>query len=47
MPATRDFFRQGAYEAEASTPQQLDELTRSTYQQWGGIIRELGLTRQQ
>ncbi len=24
MPATRDFFRQGAYEAEASTPQQLD-----------------------
>lgn len=46
MPATRDFFRQGAYEAEASTPQQLDELTHSTYQQWGSIIRKLGLTRQ-
>jgi tripartite-type tricarboxylate transporter receptor subunit TctC len=46
MPATRDFFRQGAYEAESSTPQQLDELTHSTYEQWGSIIHQLGLTRQ-
>jgi tripartite-type tricarboxylate transporter receptor subunit TctC len=46
MPETRDFFRRGAYEAESSTPQQLDELTHSTYEQWGGIIRQLGLTRQ-
>lgn len=46
MPATRDFFRQGAYEAESSTPQQLADLTRSTYDQWGGIIRQLGLVRQ-
>lgn len=46
MPATRDFFRQGAYEAESSTPQQLDELTHSTYEQWGSIIHQLGLIRQ-
>jgi tripartite-type tricarboxylate transporter receptor subunit TctC len=47
MPATRDFFRQGAYEAESSSPQQLAELTRATYDQWGDIIRKLGLVKQQ
>ena len=46
MPATRDFFRQGACEAESSSPQQLDDLTRATYDQWGDIIRKLGLTKQ-
>jgi tripartite-type tricarboxylate transporter receptor subunit TctC len=46
MPATRDFFRQGAYEAESSSPQQLAELTRATYDQWGEIIRKLGLVKQ-
>lgn len=47
MPATREFFRQGAYEAESSSPQQLAELTRATYDQWGDIIRKLGLVKQQ
>ncbi|MGJ7573117.1 Bug family tripartite tricarboxylate transporter substrate binding protein [Variovorax sp. RB2P76] len=47
MPATREFFRQGAYEAESSSPQQLAELTRATYAQWGDIIRKLGLVKQQ
>jgi tripartite-type tricarboxylate transporter receptor subunit TctC len=46
MPATRDFFRQGAYEAESSSPAQLAELTRATYAQWGDIIRKLGLAKQ-
>ncbi|MDH6166306.1 tripartite-type tricarboxylate transporter receptor subunit TctC [Variovorax boronicumulans] len=46
MPATRDFFHQGAYEAESSTPQQLAELTRTTYDQWAETIRKLGLTKQ-
>ena len=46
MPATRDFFRQGAYEAESSTPQQLADLTRATYDQWAATIRKLGLTKQ-
>lgn len=46
MPATRDFFRQGAYEAESSTPQQLAELTRATYDQWADTIRKLGLAKQ-
>jgi tripartite-type tricarboxylate transporter receptor subunit TctC len=46
MPATRDFFRQGAYEAESSSPAQLAELTRSTYDQWGDMIRKLGLVKQ-
>jgi tripartite-type tricarboxylate transporter receptor subunit TctC len=46
MPATRDFFRQGAYEAESSTPQQLAELTRATYVQWGATIKRLGLAKQ-
>lgn len=46
MPATRDFFRQGAYEAESSSPAQLAELTRATYEQWGDIIRKLGLAKQ-
>lgn len=46
MPATRDFFRQGAYEAESSSPAQLAELTRATYDQWGDMIRKLGLVKQ-
>ncbi|MET3443460.1 tripartite-type tricarboxylate transporter receptor subunit TctC [Variovorax paradoxus] len=46
MPATRDFFRQGAYEAESSSPAQLAELTRTTYDQWGDMIRKLGLVKQ-
>ncbi|MDN4588314.1 tripartite tricarboxylate transporter substrate binding protein [Xenophilus aerolatus] len=46
MPATREFFRQGAYEAESSSPKQLADLTRSTYDQWGDIIRKLGLVKQ-
>ncbi|MBB3175812.1 tripartite tricarboxylate transporter substrate binding protein [Variovorax sp. Sphag1AA] len=46
MPATRDFFRQGAYEAESSTPQALAALTRSTYDEWGDTIRKLGLVKQ-
>lgn len=46
MKATQDFFRQGAYEAEGSTPEELAALTRSTYDQWGGVIRELGLVKQ-
>ena len=46
MPATRDFFRQGAYEAESSSPAELAALTRSTYDQWGETIRRLGLTKQ-
>jgi tripartite-type tricarboxylate transporter receptor subunit TctC len=46
MPATRDFFRQGAYEAESSSPAALAALTRATYDQWGETIRKLGLTRQ-
>jgi len=46
MPATRDFFRQGAYEAESSSPQALAALTRSTYDEWGDMIRKLGLTKQ-
>lgn len=46
MPATRDFFRQGAYEAESSTPQQLADLTRTTYNQWADTIRKLGLAKQ-
>lgn len=46
MPATQEFFRQGAYEAESSSPQQLAQLTRTTYDQWGDIIRKLGLMKQ-
>jgi tripartite-type tricarboxylate transporter receptor subunit TctC len=46
MPATRDFFRQGAYEAESSSPAALAALTRATYDQWGETIRKLGLTKQ-
>ncbi|MDZ7863504.1 tripartite tricarboxylate transporter substrate binding protein [Acidovorax sp.] len=46
MPATRDFFRQGAYEAESSSPAALAALTRATYDQWGETIRRLGLTKQ-
>lgn len=46
LPATRAFFRRGAYEAEASTPQQLAALTRQTYDEWGVVIRDLGLGKQ-
>ena len=46
MPATRDFFRQGAYEAESSSPQALAALTHATYDEWGDIILKLGLAKQ-
>ena len=42
-----DFYplAQGAYEAESSSPAQLAELTRTTYDQWGDMIRKLGLVK--
>jgi tripartite-type tricarboxylate transporter receptor subunit TctC len=46
MPQVKDFYRKGGYEAGALSPEEFGKLTRSTYDRWGGLIRELGLPKQ-
>lgn len=42
-PAVRDFYRSGGYEAGASTPDEFARLTRTTYEQWGSMVQQVGL----
>jgi len=45
-PEVREGFAKGIYEAVSSTPEQLGALTRQSYDEWGRIIRELGIKPQ-
>jgi tripartite-type tricarboxylate transporter receptor subunit TctC len=45
-PEVREGFAKGIYEAVSSSPQELGALTRESYEQWGKIIRELGIKPQ-
>jgi len=45
-PEVKDGFAKGIYEAVSSTPEQLGALTRQSYDEWGKIIRELGIKPQ-
>jgi tripartite-type tricarboxylate transporter receptor subunit TctC len=46
MPQVKEFYRQGGYEAGGSTPDEFAKLTRSTYDRWGILVHEIGLTKQ-
>lgn len=46
MPEIVKFYRDGGYEAGGNSPQAFAALTQATYDQWGGMIRSLGLPKQ-
>lgn len=46
MPQVKEFYRKGGYEAGASTPDEFAKLTRSTYDRWGILVQQVGLTKQ-
>lgn len=43
LPEVREFYRSGGYEAGASTPEEFARLTRTTYEQWGAMVQQVGL----
>jgi tripartite-type tricarboxylate transporter receptor subunit TctC len=45
-PEVKEAFAKGVYEAVSSSPEELAALTRDAYDQWGKIIRELGIKPQ-
>ncbi len=46
MPQVRDFYRNGGYEAGGTTPQEFASITRTTYEQWGAMVQQVGLAKQ-
>ncbi len=46
MPQVKEFYRNGGYEAGATSPEEFAKLTRSTYDRWGQMIQQVGLTKQ-
>lgn len=46
MPQVRDFYRNGGYEAGSTTPQEFASITRTTYEQWGAMVQQVGLAKQ-
>jgi tripartite-type tricarboxylate transporter receptor subunit TctC len=46
MPQVRDFYRTGGYEAGATTPAEFASITRATYERWGDMVRQVGLSKQ-
>ncbi|MBI3372159.1 MAG: tripartite tricarboxylate transporter substrate binding protein [Betaproteobacteria bacterium] len=45
-PDVKAGYERGAYEAVSSSPEELAALTRQSYEQWGKVIRELGIEAQ-
>jgi tripartite-type tricarboxylate transporter receptor subunit TctC len=46
MPQVKEFYRKGGYEAGALSPEEFTRLTRVTYDRWGAMIQQLGMTKQ-
>jgi tripartite-type tricarboxylate transporter receptor subunit TctC len=46
MPDVKEFYRKGGYEAGAMSPEDFGKLTRVTYERWGAVIQQLGMTKQ-
>ncbi|WP_311221933.1 MULTISPECIES: tripartite tricarboxylate transporter substrate binding protein [unclassified Acidovorax] len=42
----RDFYRNGGYEAGATTAQEFANITRTSYDQWGAMVHQVGLSKQ-
>ncbi|MCX7962640.1 MAG: tripartite tricarboxylate transporter substrate binding protein [Burkholderiales bacterium] len=45
-PEVKAGFEKGAYEAVSSTPEELAALTRQSYEEWGRVVRALGIKPQ-
>ena len=45
-PEIKEAFARGIYEAVSSTPEELAAMTRSSYDTWGRIIKEVGIQPQ-
>ena len=46
MPQVQEFYRKGGYEAGGLNPEEFGKLTRVTYDRWGAMIQQLGMTKQ-
>lgn len=46
MPQVKEFYGKGGYEAGSSTPDEFAKLTRATYDRWGILVQQVGLTKQ-
>lgn len=46
MPQVKEFYRKGGYEAGSTSPDEFAKLTRATYDRWGILVHEVGLTKQ-
>jgi len=46
MPAVQDFYRSGGYEAGGSSPDEFARITRSTYDRWGAMVKQVGLAKE-
>jgi tripartite-type tricarboxylate transporter receptor subunit TctC len=46
MAQVREFYRNGGYESGATTPEEFASITRSTYDRWGALVQQVGLTKQ-
>jgi tripartite-type tricarboxylate transporter receptor subunit TctC len=44
--SVKDNYAVGAYTAESSTPQQLAAMTKEAYDQWGGLVKRIGIPKQ-
>lgn len=45
-PEVKAGIEKGAYESVSSTPEELGAMVRQSYDQWGKVIRELGIQPQ-
>ena len=46
QPAVQDFFKTGAYTAEASTPEELAKEVKDSHARWGALVQKIGLQKQ-
>lgn len=46
MPSVREFYRSGGYEAGGSSADEFARITRSTYDRWGAMVKQVGLAKE-
>ncbi len=46
QPAVQDFFKTGAYTAEASSPEELAREVKDSHGRWGALVQKIGLQKQ-
>ncbi|UUX97072.1 tripartite tricarboxylate transporter substrate binding protein [Aquabacterium sp. J223] len=46
QPSVQEFYKQGAYTAESSTPEALARDVKQAYDAWGNLVKQAGITKQ-